>query len=322
MKISTEKKKKLYSCEAVKAIAVREILSNGYEGNYMAHGVMKQFPIVDHVKICLKHNLIPILSEKEKKILDSYEEFFKAYGLMNKFVEYHKKACAFDEIHDFDIRSITWVTSELVKFNEDKGLELEKTRNHHIGLPKEKYEGVVNFVSKKNYKGKHGPSAIYLFRDRHGNEFIWFSSGLFHLKVAPCGDTNVAVEETHKDWFHIKGTVKTHREYKNRKQTYLNRCKLEYLGESESPIDVVVKEKDQDKLLKEISKNPYHINMLKDASDEMWEMATNVSPGVITTHPKEMPPRRLQRIAFELNSEILTVLGTDRIDPMLKVMDI
>lgn len=70
----------------------------------------------------------------------------------------------------------------------------------------------VTLVSKRGFQGQYGYSNVYTFRTEDGNILTWFST--------------VKVEKEPGDQFTLVGTVKDHTEYKNIKQTILNRCKI------------------------------------------------------------------------------------------------
>jgi hypothetical protein len=76
------------------------------------------------------------------------------------------------------------------------------------------------FKSSRQFDGYYGVKSLNRFLDEQGNVFIWWESG----NKAPFA-------EDHK--YVIKGTVKSHQEYKGRdqngsgvKQTTLTRCKI------------------------------------------------------------------------------------------------
>ena len=59
----------------------------------------------------------------------------------------------------------------------------------------------------------YGQSILYTMRDNNQNVFIWItSSKTIHLE-----ENNI---------YHLRGTVKEHKKYKNQKQTVLSRCAL------------------------------------------------------------------------------------------------
>ena len=61
--------------------------------------------------------------------------------------------------------------------------------------------------------GYYGQSILYTMRDNNQNIFIWITaSKTIHLE-----ENNI---------YHLRGTVKEHKKYKNQKQTVLSRCAL------------------------------------------------------------------------------------------------
>lgn len=73
----------------------------------------------------------------------------------------------------------------------------------------------VRLLSIKTIEGYYGISYLHRFINKSGNEIIWFStSGCLVDDI----DTNI--------WLNITGTIKEKNEYNGRKQTYINRVKL------------------------------------------------------------------------------------------------
>ena len=79
-----------------------------------------------------------------------------------------------------------------------------------IGERLELFLTVEKAISLDSY---YGPSILYTMRDNNQNIFIWItSSKTIHLE-----ENNI---------YHLRGTVKEYKKYKNQKQTVLSRCAL------------------------------------------------------------------------------------------------
>ena len=62
-------------------------------------------------------------------------------------------------------------------------------------------------------EGYYGQSILYTMRDNNQNIFIWITAS----KTILLEENNI---------YHLRGTVKEHKKYKNQKQTVLSRCAL------------------------------------------------------------------------------------------------
>jgi hypothetical protein len=87
----------------------------------------------------------------------------------------------------------------------------EQNTSEWVGEVKERIEKSVTVEGIFSTTGFYGPTTIYRFIDKAGNNYTWFSSGAaWGVKVG--------------DEVTIKGTVKKHETYKGVKQTVLTRC--------------------------------------------------------------------------------------------------
>lgn len=87
----------------------------------------------------------------------------------------------------------------------------EPDDSEFIGSIGEKLELYLTIEKIVKLDGYYGQSTMYVMYDDEGNTFIWTTS------------SNKNWEEGEE--YHIKGTVKDHKIYKNRHQTVLTRCK-------------------------------------------------------------------------------------------------
>lgn len=90
--------------------------------------------------------------------------------------------------------------------------EDETTPSEWVGTIGEKYLDTVTLVRKGWCDTRFGGSNIYSFKDETGNELTWFTSTLLDKEVG--------------EVFKIRGTIKSHNEYKGKKSTILTRVKV------------------------------------------------------------------------------------------------
>lgn len=89
-------------------------------------------------------------------------------------------------------------------------LMYDATNSQHIGSIGERIEIEIVIEKIISLENDLGSSKMYLMRDDCGNAFVWTTAS---SKDWQTGDRK-----------RIRGTVKAHREYRNDKQTVLNRC--------------------------------------------------------------------------------------------------
>lgn len=100
-----------------------------------------------------------------------------------------------------------------------------------FGTPKKRADFVLTVLRQNTSEGFYGTTWIFGMRDADGNDAVWFASSPPKL-TPPKGMTDCA--ELH-DWhaahlvevgktYKVKATVKSHGEFRGRKQTVLTRC--------------------------------------------------------------------------------------------------
>ena len=99
----------------------------------------------------------------------------------------------------------------------EKLAEIERQKNatggsQHIGSVKERLDFEATVQGIHYFDGNFGTTAIVTFHDVDGNVLKWFTGGDFEMKR----NTSVSV----------RGTVKSHGEYKGVKETVVTRCKV------------------------------------------------------------------------------------------------
>jgi hypothetical protein len=93
----------------------------------------------------------------------------------------------------------------------------------HVGDVGQKLEFDAELIRHYAAEGFYGPTSILTFRDALGNIFVWFASGGDGAAFDASGQPLIGKQ------FHLKGTVKGHKEFKGQKQTNLTRVKLSLL---------------------------------------------------------------------------------------------
>lgn len=86
-----------------------------------------------------------------------------------------------------------------------------------VGEVGSKYEaGLVQLIRKNSFQTMYGLSNVYTFKDENDNILTWFTAKDLDIEI--------------NDFVILKGTVKSHDEYKSVKNTILTRCKIEEAG--------------------------------------------------------------------------------------------
>lgn len=90
-------------------------------------------------------------------------------------------------------------------------LQLFPSTSEFIGNIKDRIEVIVTIKRAIEVYGTYGSSIMHLMEDENKNVFIW---------------TTAAKALTVDEVYHLRGTVKDHKEYKGVKQTILTRCSI------------------------------------------------------------------------------------------------
>lgn len=91
-------------------------------------------------------------------------------------------------------------------------LVFEPSTSEFVGAIGERLDLDLTVVKAIQLDGYYGVSTLHTMVDNCGNEYVWTTSS----KTLEEGVT-----------YHVKGTVKDHKTYKNTKQTILTRCRTE-----------------------------------------------------------------------------------------------
>jgi hypothetical protein len=104
----------------------------------------------------------------------------------------------------------------------------------YYGAVGDKFELTLTFDKSFGFEGAYGYQYILLFRDEENHVFVWKTTNGNLGK-----NFNWAEYEVGQKYL-IKGTVKSHDEYRGVKQTVITRCKvLDDFNKKEEPKDVV-----------------------------------------------------------------------------------
>ena len=119
------------------------------------------------------------------------------------------------------------------KIAEEKRIA-DNAKVEYYGAVGDKFELTLTFDKSFGFEGAYGYQYILLFRDEENHVFVWKTANGNLGK-----NFNWAEYEVGQKYL-IKGTVKSHDEYKNVKQTVITRCKvLDDFNKKEEPKDVV-----------------------------------------------------------------------------------
>lgn len=104
------------------------------------------------------------------------------------------------------------IALSFMKFKEEETRKSIPDTSEWIGSVKDKVEVEVKIVSIRSFEGSFGPVHIYNMADPMGNNIVWKTT------VRDLGEENST--------FKLRGTIKEHTMFRNKKQTVLTRCKI------------------------------------------------------------------------------------------------
>ena len=140
------------------------------------------------------------------------------------------------------------------KIAEEKRV-IENAKVEYYGAVGDKFELTLTYDKTFAFQGDWGTTFIHLYHDDDGHKFKWSSS------CGNCGKTLNWKEYEVGHKYLMKGTVKSHNEYKGVKQTVITRCKvLNDFHVEESTEDKVIKYNDEkafDELLNATSETEF-----------------------------------------------------------------
>lgn len=167
-----------------------------------------------------------IPTEEDKNAATAVEEWLLAQDssnfLMNLSILVKEKAA--DASKAGFLAAGAWQAAKalnLTKYSKVAGFDDREKENNWIGNVGDKLEfSCLTVVGVKHLDGQYGRTTMLMFEDDNGNSIKWFASK----------DLDIDVGEK----FSVKGSVKKHGEWKDRKETLLQRCKLTRIQESVS----------------------------------------------------------------------------------------
>lgn len=110
------------------------------------------------------------------------------------------------------LRTMGYAASIIVAYDKDLSKRQPKLISSHVGVVKMREEFDLTLKNIYNGHSEWGAYSRYTFRDDRGNVLVWTSSL----------DQDLEVNKKYK----IRGTVKAHTDFKNIKQTEINRCEV------------------------------------------------------------------------------------------------
>lgn len=103
---------------------------------------------------------------------------------------------------------------------------IENAKIEYYGAVGDKFELTLTFEKMFGFDTMYGYQYILLFRDEENHVFKWSSSrGTYQCWCKTNGRDGFLEYEVGKKYT-LKGTIKTHEEYRNVKQTVITRCKI------------------------------------------------------------------------------------------------
>ena len=118
------------------------------------------------------------------------------------------------------------------KAEEEKRIAEEKARkaiSQYVGNVGDKYNAEVTYEGSAHFEVKcfrgYGTETMYVhfFKDADGNKLVWKTTSTLGKWL----DNGDWLHYEEGDTVTLKGTIKEHKEKKNKKQTALTRCKVE-----------------------------------------------------------------------------------------------
>ena len=117
-----------------------------------------------------------------------------------------------------------------------KAKALEGKENNHIGALKNRQDFTLTYLRTNSFDNAYGVTYFHSFEDVNGNVIIWKGSkDLVSALNTDLGKWGDADRPQYNDdlvgkELVVKGTVTKHDEFRERKQTYINRCKILKVG--------------------------------------------------------------------------------------------
>lgn len=109
-------------------------------------------------------------------------------------------------------RTMGFAASIISAFDRHQDSKKTKIISNHVGTIKSREVFNLTLKNKFEYMGSYGTTYKYIFNDDFGNVIIWNASN--------CQDFIINRK------YSLRGTIKKHSEFKNVKQTEINRCEL------------------------------------------------------------------------------------------------
>lgn len=202
-----------YDTETVIAATLR-LTENGkfYDREYIQSNIHSFFAVRP------EPGLAPLTTEEFEKANEVIEWVLNTFTGKNT---YEHNVLTFLRAEWVRFKYLNFVIGVVAAWSRANTVRAEKVikTNEHVGQVKDKVELDLTLVKVAGFDGAYGWTTIYMFEDEAGRSFKWFTG-----TVITCPVTGEEVEVGAK--IKLKGTIKGHGEYKERKETMLTRCKV------------------------------------------------------------------------------------------------
>jgi len=111
-----------------------------------------------------------------------------------------------------DRRTAGFAASIVAAYNKSMVDKEPKTNSNYVGTIKERKVFPLTVKRYNVFDGSYGVTHQYIFHDDEGNVFCWYASSKQDMEVG--------------SKYAVKGTIKSHTEYKGVRQTNLTRCTI------------------------------------------------------------------------------------------------
>ena len=163
--------------------------------------------------------LKPLTSEEFEKAAEVIAWAFETFTGKNS---YEHNVLTFLQAEWVRFKYLNFVIGVVAAWHRAKTIRAEKATkcNEHFGTEKQKVELDLTLVKTAGFETQYGYTTIYMFEDEEGRSFKWFTGTALRCPFKETEELEIGTK------LKLKGTIKGHGEYKERKETILTRCKL------------------------------------------------------------------------------------------------
>lgn len=208
-----------YPVDTVVAYAAYDVKCRGYISSYSEDDKSTREEVYDNLTSTLFHIPDTCKDEIDQEAEDALE-YIRNLDVSDMDEYMHNlKACASGQyIETKYLGILVSLIPTYHRYLRDKAYqerikkEAEMSTSEYVGQLGDKADVDVEICYKvSEWPGEWGATYLYKILDTDGNVYMWYSSRYF-------GDN--------PEWKKIKGTIKSHQEYRGIKQTILTRCKV------------------------------------------------------------------------------------------------